>query len=195
MSLGYRSIEIMKVQPTTIAKANTTRIIKKVLPTASALGIVAGFPMGPGNPVRDAKHIPGTSVEDPIIERVGYFADRAIDVGEEVVDHLLGVSGTILRLVIVLLSAELIGRYEGAVGLIFIGGMVVAYALLLVLGIVESTVLDEAMEPELCRAPHHGEGLGQELLVLGVAPVHPEVAGVPYVGHEVVVPPGTHTII
>ena len=51
------------------------------------------------------------------------------------------------------------------------------------------------MEPELGTIPHYGESLSQELLVLGVAPVGPQVAGVPYVGNEVVVAPGAHAVV
>ena len=79
----------MKVQPTTIAMAKTTKVIKKALPAVGILGVVAGASMGPGNPIRDAKHIPGTSIDDPLAEQIGYFSDRLVDIGEDVGEAVL----------------------------------------------------------------------------------------------------------
>ena len=57
--------------------------LEKALPAVSALGVIAGSSMSPGNPIRDIPHVPGTSVMDPLPEQIGYFSDRLIDLGGE----------------------------------------------------------------------------------------------------------------
>ena len=61
--------------------------------------------------------------------------------------------------------------------------------------VINFAVLNEAVEPELGTAPHYRECLLQELLVLSVAVVCPEVACVPYVGNKIVAAPCTHTVV
>ena len=61
--------------------------------------------------------------------------------------------------------------------------------------VLDLAVLDETVEPEFCAIPHYGERLLEELNVLSVAPVCPQVAGVPNVGNEIVVAPCAHAIV
>lgn len=95
---------IMKISPiNTLPKP--TKILKMALPTASALGVLAGSSMGPQLPRHDVVHIPGSSVEDPFIDQVEYFANKAIDLGkdagnaildgaERLIDKIAGIGGS-----------------------------------------------------------------------------------------------------
>lgn len=94
----------MKISPiSTLPKP--TKILKMTLPTASALGVLAGSSMGPQLPRHDVVHIPGSSVEDPFVDQVEYFANKAIDLGksagnaildgaERLIDKVAGIGGS-----------------------------------------------------------------------------------------------------
>jgi hypothetical protein len=79
----------MKVLPTVSTLSKPTAILKKAILPASALGVLAGSSMGPQIPRRDVVHVPGSSVEDPFIDQVGYFADKLVDMGKEAGNAIL----------------------------------------------------------------------------------------------------------
>ena len=102
---------------------------------------------------------------------------------------------TILALVVVLLCAELVGSNIRTIGIIAISRCIVSYTFLLVLTAVETTVLNQAIEPELGSTPHYGDCLLQEFLVMGITPMVPQMTGIPCIGYQIVVAPCAHAIV
>lgn len=75
---------MLKVLPKISTNAVKKQTFRKVLPAISTIGIVAGSSMGPVIPPHNIKHVPGSSVEDPLSEQIGYFGDKLVDLGQEV---------------------------------------------------------------------------------------------------------------